>query len=214
MLSIRMSTAAACSCGVYHEMCAVIRTFGCCVEPVAGGQRLRGRRCRASPCATVPSSSATRSASWSTSAPRAMLTRCTPGVILANAAASMRWRVLAVDGAASTTCCGAGQQLVERADDLDAGDRARRVGAAQRTHLHPERQRARRDRLADPAEADERERRTLDPVERRASGSSSTSAARRGTSPGKRFAHARIAAITHSEIGTALAPRAHVTIRS
>ena len=29
-----------------------------------------------------------------------------------------------------------------------------------------------------------------------------------------RFAHARIAAITHSEIGTALAPRAHVTIRS
>ncbi len=49
-----------------------------------------GRRCRVSPSRRVPSSSATRNASWSTNEPRAMFTRCTPCASARTRSASRR----------------------------------------------------------------------------------------------------------------------------
>ena len=72
------------------------------VEPVPGGQRLRRSTQSRDASATRPSSSAARSASWSTSSPRETLTRWSPGFTRASAAASTRCRVSRVLGAAST----------------------------------------------------------------------------------------------------------------
>ena len=108
---------------------------------------------------------------------------------------------------------GAGQQLVEAADELDLGDRARRVGAPHRAHVHPERERTPRDRPRRSRPG--RPARRSSPAQRSSVGIGKFQyfgGSCRNVS-GNRFAHARIAAITHSEIGTALAPRAHVTVR-
>ena len=208
-----MSSAAAWSSGVYHEMCAVSRTFGCAYSQWPCGQRLGvdGVERRHRDPAVVERD-----------AQRVLVDeRAARDVHEVHARLHLRehvgvdemLRLARVAGAASTRWSApATSSSIERTTCTPV-DRARRVGAAQRLHVHVERERAARDRGADPAEADERERAALDRGRARASGSSSTSAARAATSRGMRLAHASIAAITHSEIGSALAPRAHVTIR-
>src|SRR5205085_12374590 len=59
------------------------------------------------------------------------------------------------------------KQRVEGTNDLHTLDRAGRVGSPHRSHAHAEGEGTRRDRAADPTEADERERRALDTIERR-----------------------------------------------
>ena len=105
-----------------------------------------------------------------------------------------------------------GDELVELPHDLHPVDRARRVGAPQRAHPHVERERAAGDRGADAAEPDERERASRHRVEPRPRKFQWRGGSCRVVS-GMRLAHASTAAITHSEMGSALAPRAHVTIR-
>ena len=98
-------------------------------------------------------------------------------------------------------------ELADVADELDAGDRARRVGPAHGAHPHAERERPLGDRLADAAEADDA--RPCSPQRSRAagSGSSSTSAARARTRRGSAWPARGSRRCTHSAIGTALAPR-------
>ncbi len=212
MFSTKMSTAAACSCGVYHEMCAVMRTFGCSYSQCPAGSG-SGSTVSSVAIATTSSSSATRSASWSTSDPRAMLTRCTPGVICANAAASIRWRVRAVAGAASTTCAAPGNNSSSECTICTPG-----------TGLGVSVRRKARTCIPNACARDA----TAAPIPPRPTSASVAPSTRSSAGRGKfqylggcernvsgnRFAHARTAAMTHSEMGTALAPRAEVTMRS
>ena len=67
-------------CGDAHDTCALRPApSGACTSSGPRGAA-RDRRCRGCASATRPSSSAARSASWSTRLPRAMFTRCTPGL--------------------------------------------------------------------------------------------------------------------------------------
>ena len=104
--------------------------------------------------AISPVSSASRSASWSTIGPRAVLIRIAVGFISASAAASIRWRVPASAGSGSRRSPSGASSVLEAA----GSDRASRSCST----VHAEPGGAARDRLPDPAEADDPERRAVD----------------------------------------------------
>ena len=200
--------------GVYQEMCAAEPHLRVLVQPVARRAAARDRRCRASP--SRPGRRRARRAARP--GRRARRARCSRGARPASPARARRRR---------SRCRVFGRGRRGEHEMVGARQRGRRAIARPRTPATglgasvrrsactcmSNAQRPARDRGPDPAEADERERAAR---RRESSGGRGKFQCFGGSCShvcGMRFAHASIAAITHSEIGIALAPRAHVTIR-
>ena len=133
---------------VAEPMCGTTSRFGASSSGWSGGSGSGSVTSSAAP-AIVPSCSARRSASWSTTPPRAVLTSSAVGFIALERVASIRCAGLRRQRRVERDEVGAREQLVER----HAG-RARAVD-----DVHAEALGAARDRLADAAAADDPERR-------------------------------------------------------
>ena len=132
------STMRSVSSGELHEMCGDNRTCGwsysqCPAGSGSGSQASRLAR------ATRPESRATRSASWSTSGAAGDVHQM--GAVLHGGERRRADEVVSARRGRSRhhDVVGVVEQLIEVGHQLDTGHRARRLGAAHGSHLHPER---------------------------------------------------------------------------